>query len=1033
MAQILFSSLLNGQHISFNAALDVLRFAGAADQAAAVRLVVSGANLGVVFAGKTIWLDNLALAGLTTASFSFANGSSLLVGDGTVSAMPDWYGKTYSLAASTVDNQVRGLGGADRVTTGSGHDYLVGNDALAPITHVSRLGGVGSPTNSYGASISADGNLVAFGGSWTGFGSSNNTAVDVFVKNLQTGVVQNEERNAAGVLGLSGSDNPMISADGSTLVFTSSAALVPGTPPNGTIYQAAVNGAAIAAVSVTAGGVFANGASVNADVSSDGRYVTFATTATNFAAGGSVSTYDIYRKDMVTGALVRISTGQTGIDANGDCTHPRISPDGRYVVFSSTATNLTTAETGSFYADVYVWDSATSSLTNITAAAGLADSLNPDVDAAGNVVFQTRRALVAADTNTSFDIYSYNLTTHAYRLVSATATGTAVTFGDSENASISGDGRYVVFASSAASLVAGDSNGYTDIFVKDLLTGAIALVSRTPTAQGNGSSGGAPQISLGGDWIVFESSATNLATTDANTYLTDVFRVANPLLQDTLTGGAGNDTYVLARNDIVVEAVGGGTDTVQSSISHALGANVENLVLLGTAGLSGTGNALNNVITGTLGNNLINGLGGVDTASYAAATTGVSVSLAVAGAQATGGGGSDTLISIENLTGSGANDSLTGDALANTLNGGLGNDTLTGGDGNDVFVVDSAADVIVESAAVSGGVDTVVSAVTWTLGALLENLILSGVALINGTGNTKANVLTGNAAANVLSGLAGNDSITGGAGNDSVLGGLGDDRLDGGTGNDTLTGGDGNDSYLVDSSADVIVESATVAGGVDTVNATVTWALGATLENLTLGGTATINGSGNSANNALTGNAAANVLVGNAGNDTLNGGLGNDTLTGGAGTDVLTGGGGADAFVFNSTVGADVVTDFTSGSDRLRVSMASLPVGDGDLLIENSSLTAATGGFSAAAELVVFSTDVASLSTATAAARIGSATSGFTLGQHVLFAVDTGGQTGLYLFTSSGTDALVSAAELTLLATLTATPTTVLADYLFVA
>jgi hypothetical protein len=86
----------------------------------------------------------------------------------------DFYGKSYNLAASIVGNQVWGLGGADKLTTGSGDDFIVGNTAHSPLNHVSRVGSTGSPNGSYGPTVSADGNLVAFDAGWTGFGSQNN-------------------------------------------------------------------------------------------------------------------------------------------------------------------------------------------------------------------------------------------------------------------------------------------------------------------------------------------------------------------------------------------------------------------------------------------------------------------------------------------------------------------------------------------------------------------------------------------------------------------------------------------------------------------------------------------------------------------------------------------------------------------------------------------------------------------------------------------------------------------------------------------
>jgi len=197
------------------------------------------------------------------------------------------------------------------------------------------------------------------------------------------------------------------------------------------------------------------------------------------------------------------------------------------------------------------------------------------------------------------------------------------------------------------------------------------------------------------------------------------------------------------------------------------------------------------------------------------------------------------------------------------------------------------------------------------------------------------------------------------------------------------------------------------------VKSSLTYTLGANVENLTLTGAAA-NGTGNTLNNVIVGNAAANVL------------------TGGDGADTLTGAGGANTFVFNSSVGGfDTITDWHSATDTFRFSMAGVHVGDGDTTVENAVVRAAPGGFSNAAEVVVFTTDIVGAIDATsAAAQIGSATAAYAVGADRLFAVDNGTQTGLFLFHAAGADALVSAAELTQLALVNGDQTT-LSDYVF--
>jgi Ca2+-binding RTX toxin-like protein len=241
---------------------------------------------------------------------------------------------------------------------------------------------------------------------------------------------------------------------------------------------------------------------------------------------------------------------------------------------------------------------------------------------------------------------------------------------------------------------------------------------------------------------------------------------------DSMTGGTGNDLFIVDNiGDLIAENSGEGTDTVQSSVTYMLGANVENLTLTGSSANDGTGNTLDNVIVGNSAANHLYGLAGND-----------------------------------------------------TLDGGTGADTLDGGSGNDTFIIDNIGDVITEAA--SGGTDTAQSSVSYTLSAEVENLTLTGSGNISGTGNTLANVIVGNTGANTLDGGNGADTIDGGTGNDIILGGAGNDLIDSSSagGNDTITGGTGNDTINTGSGNDRVVYLSmasvldTAANGSDTIN-----------------------------------------------------------------------------------------------------------------------------------------------------------------------------------------------------------------------
>ena len=365
---------------------------------------------------------------------------------------------------------------------------------------------------------------------------------------------------------------------------------------------------------------------------------------------------------------------------------------------------------------------------------------------------------------------------------------------------------------------------------------------------------------------------------------------------DHMGGGAGNDVYIVdSVNDFVHEENGvvGGIDRIDSSVTFTLtDVDIENLTLTGVGNISGTGNAVANVINGNSGSNTLRGLGGNDT-----------------------------------MHGFDGND---------TLDGGTGDDHMGGGNGNDVFIVDSVNDFVHEENGLVGGVDRVDSSVTFTLTDVdIENLTLTGVGNISGTGNAVANVINGNSGSNTLRGLAGDDNMHGGDGNDLLDGGTN------GVAGDHMGGGNGNDVFIVDSVNDFVHEENGLVGGVDRIDSSVTLTLtDVDIENLTLTGVGNINGTGNAVANVINGNSGSNTLRGLAGDDNMHGGDGNDLLDGGTNGvagDHMGGGNGNDVFIVDS------VNDFVheengllGGVDRIDSSVT-LTLTDVD--VENLTLT----------------------------------------------------------------------------------------------
>ena len=334
------------------------------------------------------------------------------------------------------------------------------------------------------------------------------------------------------------------------------------------------------------------------------------------------------------------------------------------------------------------------------------------------------------------------------------------------------------------------------------------------------------------------------------------------------------------------------------------------------------GGAGNDTLSGGAGNDIFDGGDGNDIADYSAYAgapylngTLIGLSVALNGSSAVtarlglstllSSYQQDSLVNIENIVGTGFDDTISGDSMANALSGGAGNDLLWGATGNDTLDGGTGTDTVDYS--------TLLSSVSVTLnGATTVTVSVVAGADIDRLVNIE----------NVLGG-AGNDTLTGDSNANILAGGLGNDVLDGGTGNDTLIGGAGDDTYYVNVSTDVITENANE--GADAVVSTATaYTLSGNLENLTYNGTGNFNG---------VGNAVDNVLTGSSGNDTLNGSSGADTLVGGAGNDL---------YIVDNV--SDVLTEQANGgTDTLRTSLTSVSLAP-YANVENLSFDLAASG-----------------------------------------------------------------------------------------
>jgi Tol biopolymer transport system component len=486
--------------------------------------------------------------------------------------------------------------------------------------------------------------------------------------------------DSAGNLANSFSGNPSISADGRFVAFSSGASnLVPGDTNNtGDIFVRDRLTNTTTRVSVDSAGNQTNSDSYNPSISADGRFVAFASDASNIVPGDTNSSRDILVRDRLTNTTTRVSVDSAGNQANSFSSDPSISADGRFVAFDSFASNLVPGDTNR-ESDIFVRDTLTNTTTGVSVDSavnqGNTYSYNPSISADGRFVafisniynpFNIR----VADRKEDTEIFVRDRLTNTTTRVSVDSAGNQGN-GSFSDPSISADGRFVAFSSDASNIVPGDTNNRDDIFVWDTLTNTTTRVSVDSAGNQRNSGSYSPSISADGRFVAFDDTSR-----PPSLFIGDVGRQGTTsisegiFVRDRLTNTTTNVSVDSAGN-----SGGGGSPSISADGRFVAFSSESSNIVPGDTNNSNDIfvvdiNSTSKVINGTPGNDNLTGTSGNDIIN--------------------GSEGDDLLTGLranDVLNGGDGNDILTGGKGSDYLNGGLGNDNLVGGADNDVFVL----------------------------------------------------------------------------------------------------------------------------------------------------------------------------------------------------------------------------------------------------------------------------------------------------------------------------------------------------------
>jgi Tol biopolymer transport system component len=398
----------------------------------------------------------------------------------------------------------------------------------------SRGSGTAGNGSSGGTAVSADGRFSVFQSNATDLvPGDTNGATDVFRLDRVTGATTRLSVSTGGVQGNGPSVAPAVSANGSRVVFASVASTLVAGDTNGAsdIFLHDRGTGATTRISVDSAGAQASGGSFAPSISADGRFVVFESDAANLVPGDGNGLRDVFLRDLIAGTIVRVSEGGGGADALGASSRGTIAADGGAVTFQSLAPNLVAGDTNGV-ADVFHRALSTGVVTRVSVdssgAQGDGASTVPSPSREGRfVVFASVATNLVAPGNTAKHVYVHDIVLGKTMRASIDDEG-APGNGDSDLPSISCDGRYVAFVSSATNLVALDGNGVADVFVRDRIAEQTYRVNVDRRGSEANAASGAPLFSCDGRYVTFPSDADNLVQADTNG-TTDAFVAPNAL------------------------------------------------------------------------------------------------------------------------------------------------------------------------------------------------------------------------------------------------------------------------------------------------------------------------------------------------------------------------------------------------------------------------------------------------------------------------------------------------------------------------